>query len=62
MKLPPEVQFHEDIRLLVYRPWVDIYFASQPPDGRESNWVSTSANGKFEALFRFYGARESALR
>ena len=34
---------------------VDIYFASQPPDGKESNWVPTSAKGKFETLFRFYG-------
>ena len=34
---------------------VDIYFASQPPDGKESNWVPTSATGKFEVLFRFYG-------
>jgi len=34
---------------------VDICFAAQPPDGKESNWVPTSANGKFEALFRFYG-------
>jgi hypothetical protein len=34
---------------------VDIYFASQPPEGQESNWVPVSAKGKFEALFRFYG-------
>ena len=38
---------------------VDIYFASQPPDGKESNWVQTSANGKFEGLFRFYGPEKS---
>ena len=23
--------------------------------GKESNWVPTSAEGKFEVLFRFYG-------
>jgi hypothetical protein len=34
---------------------VDIYFAPQASDGKESNWVPTKANGKFEALFRFYG-------
>ena len=37
---------------------VDIYFASQPPEGKESDWVPTSAHGKFEALFRFYGPEE----
>ena len=38
---------------------VDIYFASQPPDEKESNWVPISANGKFEALFRFYGPEKA---
>jgi hypothetical protein len=38
---------------------VDIYFASQPPDGKESNWVPVSANGKFETLFRFYGPEKA---
>ena len=33
---------------------VDIYFGPAPA-GKESNWVPTSANGKFEVLFRFYG-------
>ncbi len=38
---------------------VDIYFASQSPDGKESNWVPTGANSKFEALFRFYGPEKA---
>ena len=34
---------------------VDVYFAPKAPAGKESNWVPTDANGRFEALFRFYG-------
>ncbi|HEY6270672.1 MAG TPA: DUF1254 domain-containing protein [Terriglobales bacterium] len=34
---------------------VDIYFGPQAPPGKESNWVPTNAEGKFEVLFRFYG-------
>ena len=34
---------------------VDLFFGSTPPDGKESNWVPTSADGGFEVLFRFYG-------
>ena len=34
---------------------VDIYFAPKAPAGKESNWIPTNANGRFEALFRFYG-------
>jgi hypothetical protein len=34
---------------------VDIWFAPWAPEGKESNWVPTSAGGKFEVLFRFYG-------
>ena len=33
---------------------MDVYFGSKPPDGKQSNWVPTDANGRFEALFRFY--------
>jgi hypothetical protein len=33
----------------------DIYFGPNPPAGKESNWIPTDANGKFEVLFRFYG-------
>ena len=34
---------------------VNIYFAPTAPAGKESNWVPTSADGKFEVLFRLYG-------
>jgi hypothetical protein len=34
---------------------VDIYFGPEAPEGKESNWVPTSTDGKFEVLFRFYG-------
>jgi hypothetical protein len=34
---------------------VDIYFGPKPPEGKETNWVPTSANGQFEVLFRLYG-------
>jgi hypothetical protein len=33
----------------------DIYFGPKSPAGKESNWIPTSANGKFEVIFRFYG-------
>lgn len=34
---------------------IDLFFASTPPDGKESNWVPTGADGGFEVLFRFFG-------
>jgi len=34
---------------------VDVYFGPRAPAGKESNWVPTSADGKFEVLFRLYG-------
>jgi hypothetical protein len=34
---------------------VDVYFGPKAPAGKESNWVPTSSNGKFEVLFRLYG-------
>ena len=34
---------------------VDVYFGPAAPAGGESNWVPTSARGKFEVLFRLYG-------
>lgn len=33
----------------------DVYFGPTAPAGKESNWVPTRADGKFEVLFRFYG-------
>jgi hypothetical protein len=29
--------------------------SQRAPAGKESNWVSTSTDGGFEVLFRFYG-------
>ena len=34
---------------------VDVYFGPKAPAGKETNWVPTSASGKFEVLFRLYG-------
>ena len=34
---------------------VDVYFGPKAPAGKTSNWVPTSASGKFEVLFRLYG-------
>jgi len=38
---------------------VDIYFGAKSPEGKESNWVPTSAARKFEVLFRFYGPEKA---
>jgi hypothetical protein len=40
---------------------VDIYFGPKAPAGKESNWVPTSAGGKFEVLFRFYGPEKAVF-
>jgi hypothetical protein len=37
---------------------VDLYFGPKAPSGKESNWVPTDSNGKFEVLFRFYGPQK----
>lgn len=34
---------------------IDIYFGPKAPAGKETNWVSTSGEGQFEVMFRFYG-------
>ncbi len=34
---------------------VDVYFGPKAPPGKDTNWVPTSADGKFEVLFCFYG-------
>jgi hypothetical protein len=34
---------------------MDVYFGPKASAGKESNWVPTSPNGKFEVLFRLYG-------
>jgi hypothetical protein len=37
---------------------VDIYFGPKAPEGKEPNWVPTSAERRFEVLFRFYGPKK----
>jgi len=39
--------------------WADIYFAPKAPGGKESNWIPTKTDGKFEVLFRLYGPEKS---
>lgn len=34
---------------------VEIWFGPRAPAGKETNWVPTRADGRFEVLFRFYG-------
>jgi hypothetical protein len=36
----------------------DVYFGPKAPAGKESNWVPTSADGRFEVLFRFYAPEQ----
>ena len=38
---------------------VDIYLGPGAPQGKESNWIPTDANGQFEVLFRFYGPQKA---
>jgi hypothetical protein len=37
----------------------DIFFGPAAPAGKESNWVPTDANGRFEVLARFYGPQKA---
>jgi hypothetical protein len=37
---------------------VGLYFGPKAPSGKDSNWVPTDPNGKFEVLFRFYGPQK----
>jgi hypothetical protein len=38
---------------------VDIYLGPKAPPSGDANWVPTSADGKFEVLFRFYGPQKA---
>jgi hypothetical protein len=38
---------------------VDVYFGPKAPAGKDSNWVPTDANGKFEVIFRLYGPEKA---
>ena len=37
---------------------VELHFGPKAPADKESNWVPTSPDGKFEVLFRFYGPQK----
>lgn len=37
---------------------VDLDFGPAPPDGQQTNWILTKADGRFEALCRLYGPQQ----
>jgi len=37
---------------------MDIFFGPTAPADRESNWVPTDPEGRFEVLARFYGPKK----
>jgi hypothetical protein len=37
---------------------VDVYFGPKAPAGKESNWVPTDPQRRFELLFRLYGPKK----
>ncbi len=37
---------------------VDVWFGPKAPEGKESNWIPTKADGRFEAIFRFFGPEQ----
>jgi hypothetical protein len=41
---------------------VDIFFGPKSPDGKDSNWVPTDPNRKFELMFRAYGPTEALFQ
>ena len=34
---------------------VDVWFGPKAPEGKESNWVPSEPNRRFELMFRLYG-------
>jgi hypothetical protein len=34
---------------------IDIFFGPNTPEGKESNWIPTKLNARFEVMFRLYG-------
>ncbi len=38
---------------------VDVYFGPKSPVEQEANWVSTTPDRKWFAMFRFYGPEKS---
>jgi hypothetical protein len=41
---------------------VDLYFGPKAPEGKESNWVPTDPNRKFELMFRAYAPTEALFK
>jgi hypothetical protein len=37
---------------------IDVYFGPKAPAGKDTNWVPTDANRKFEVMFRIYGPQK----
>lgn len=38
---------------------IDIYFGPKAPEGKESNWIPTDPNRRFELMFRAYGPTQA---
>ena len=38
---------------------VDIWLGPKAPEGKETNWVPTDPNRRFELMFRLYGPTEA---
>ncbi len=38
---------------------VDLWFGAAAPKGKDSNWVPTDPDGRFEVLARFYGPEKA---
>ena len=55
------LDFASDVVFVAHFPLVGIavyheaFVAPKAPQGKESNWIPTSAAGQFEVLFRLYG-------
>ena len=47
----PEMQKHEDGS-------IDVYFGPKAPEGKETNWVPTDPNRRFELMFRAYAPKK----
>jgi hypothetical protein len=41
---------------------IDIYLGPKAPEGKESNWIPTDRNRKFELMFRAYGPTEALFQ
>jgi len=41
---------------------IDLYLGPKAPDGKESNWIPTDPNRKFELMFRAYAPTEALFQ